>query len=233
MKNNISIAFGAVIENVVSGSGADSITGNSSKNEITGGKGNDNIDGKLGIDMAVYDANFADAKLSSFIDYGSDPQSISLDTAWNIILENEVDTLRSIERIKFNDTYVALDLDGNAGKTVKLLAAVLGKGSVMNKEYIGAGLHALDNGMTYEALMAAAIEVVFGSDSAGASVVGALFENLVGSAAPQSILDEYGTLLDSGAMTAVELGIAVADHSQNAINIDLVGLQSSGIEYII
>ena len=233
LKNNISIAFGAVIENVVSGSGADSITGNSSNNRITGGRGSDNIDGASGIDVAIYDVNFVDASLSNFVDYGSSGQNIKLGTAWNVILLNETDTLRNVERIKFNDTYIALDLDGNAGKTVKLLAAVLGKVSVTNREYVGAGLHALDNGMSYEVLMKAAMDVVFGSNPTGAAVVGALYENLVGSPAPQSILDEYGALLDSGSMTATELGIAVADHSLNATNIDLIGLSSSGVEYLV
>jgi len=87
--------------------------------------------------------------------------------------------------------------------------------------------------MSYEVLMKAAMDVVFGSNPTGAAVVGALYENLVGSPAPQSILDEYGALLDSGSMTATELGIAVADHSLNATNIDLIGLSSSGVEYLV
>ncbi len=232
-KNNISIAFGAVIEDVISGSGGDTITGNSSNNRITGGKGSDFIDGASGIDMAIYDANFIDASLNSFVDYESSGENIYLKTAWNVVLSSDTDTLRNIERIKFNDTYIALDLNGNAGNAVKLLAAVLGKSSVENKEYVGAGLNALDNGMTYEGLMQAAIDVVFGPDPSGASVVGAFYENLAGSPAPQSILDEYGALLDDKTMTPTELGIAVAEHSLNATNIDLIGLASTGVEYMI
>jgi len=232
-KDNISIAFGAVIEDVISGSGGDTITGNSSNNRITGGKGSDTIDGASGVDMAIYDANLIDASLNSFVDYESSGENIHLKTAWNVVLANDTDTLRNIERIKFNDTYLALDLNGNAGNVVKLLAAVLGKSSVGNKEYVGAGLHALDNGMTYEGLMKAAIDVIFGPNPTGASVVGAFYENLAGSPAPQSILDEYGALLDDKTMTPTELGMAVAEHSLNATNIDLIGLASTGVEYMI
>ena len=53
MENNISIAFGVTIENIISGAGDDSITGNSSNNKITGGVGSDEIDGGDGIDTAV------------------------------------------------------------------------------------------------------------------------------------------------------------------------------------
>jgi Ca2+-binding RTX toxin-like protein len=76
-------------------------------------------------------------------------------------------------------------------------------------------------------------DVVFGSNPSGASVVDLLYKNLVGSSAPQSVIDEYGGMLDNGSMTATELGIAVADHSLNATNIDLVGLAQTGVEYIL
>jgi len=233
LKNNFSIAFGAGIENVVSGSGADTISGNSLGNRITGGFGDDVLDGKGGIDLATYSVERKEAVLNSFVDYSSSGENISLGKAWNVVLKSETDTLRNIERVKFNDTYVALDLTGNAGKTVKLLAALLGKASATDKAYVGAGLNALDNGMSYEALMKSAIDVVFGLNPSGASIVGTLYENLVGSPAPLSIIDEYGGMLDNGSMTSAEFGIAVADHDLNANNIDLVGLTQTGVEYIL
>jgi len=233
LKNNFSIAFGADIENVVSGSGADTISGNSLDNRITGGFGDDVLDGKGGIDLATYSVERKEAVLNSFVDYSSSGENISLGKAWNVVLKSETDTLRNIERVKFNDTYVALDLTGNAGKTVKLLAALLGKASATDKAYVGAGLNALDNGMSYEALMKSAIDVVFGLNPSGASIVSTLYENLVGSPAPQSIIDEYGGILDNGSMTSTEFGIAVADHDLNANNIDLVGLTQTGVEYIL
>lgn len=47
---NLAIAFGAVIENAVGGSGADSITGNDAANALTGGGGDDTLDGGAGND---------------------------------------------------------------------------------------------------------------------------------------------------------------------------------------
>ena len=81
--------------------------------------------------------------------------------------------------------------------------------------------------------MESAIEVVFGSNPSGASVVGVMYKNLVGSSAPQSVLDEYGSILNNGSMTPTELGIAVADNNLNAINIDLIGLAQTGVEYVV
>ena len=221
LKNNFSIAFGAVIENVITGSGADVIIGNSSNNVITGGLGGDTIDGDAGIDQAVYTENFTDVSL------------VKSGTVWNIASGTDKDTLSNIERLKFNDKHIALDLDGNAGKTVKLLAALLGKESATNETFVGAGLKALDDGMSYEDLMKVGLDVVLGTAPSGASVVDLLYKNLVGSPAPQSILDEYGSMIDSGSMTATSLGIAVADHSLTATNIDLIGLAQTGVEYIL
>ena len=110
---------------------------------------------------------------------------------------------------------------------------MLGKESATNKEYVGAGLKLLDGGMSYEALMELGIGILLGANPSGASVVDLLYKNLVGSTAPQSILDEYGSMIDSGSMTATSLGIAVAEHSTTATNIDLVGLSQTGVEYII
>ena len=221
LKNNFSIAFGAVIENVITGSGADVIIGNSSNNVITGGLGGDTIDGDAGIDQTVYTENFTDVSL------------VKSGTVWNIASGTDKDTLSNIERLKFNDKNIALDLDGNAGKTVKLLAALLGKESATNETFVGAGLKALDDGMSYEDLMKVGLDVVLGTAPSGASVVDLLYKNLVGSSAPQSILDEYGSMIDSGSMSAADLGIAVADHSLTATNIDLIGLAQTGVEYIL
>ncbi len=56
---NVAIAIGAVIENAVGGSGADTIYGNAADNLLTGGLGNDIIDGGLGSDTVVFSGNRA------------------------------------------------------------------------------------------------------------------------------------------------------------------------------
>lgn len=47
---NLSIAYGAVIENAIGGAGADTINGNAAANTLSGGAGNDTIDGATGAD---------------------------------------------------------------------------------------------------------------------------------------------------------------------------------------
>ena len=221
LKNNISIAFDAVIENVITGSGADVIIGNSSNNVITGGLGGDTIDGDAGIDQAVYTENFTDISL------------VKSGTVWNITSGADKDTLSNIERLKFNDKHIALDLDGNAGQTIKLLGLLLGKDQATNKTYIGAGLKLLDDGMTYEQLMQAALDVVLGPNASSLSVVEMIWGNLIGPPTPADNISQYSALIDNGTYTSAGLAIVAADHSLNTTAIDLVGLASTGVEYII
>ncbi|MDG2421786.1 MAG: hypothetical protein P8N40_08810 [Gammaproteobacteria bacterium] len=232
-QGQITVNFGTEIENLIGSNHSDVLTGNGLANVLTGGKGSDVIDGDSGIDTAVYAVNFNEVTLANFVDYGSSGENIELKTSWNIIQGNETDTLKNVERLKFKDKYIAIDLDGNAGITVKLLAALLGKESVKNKEYVGAGLKLLDGGMSYEALMDLGIEVLLGANPTGSTVVDLLYKNVVGEQAPQSILNEYGATIDNGSMTAAELGVAVANHELNSVNINLVGLAQTGVEYLL
>ena len=218
----ITVNFGTEIENLIGSSFSDLLTGNNLDNILTGGRGSDLIDGMLGIDTAVYELD----RGSAVITFSKD------DDVWNVISESNIDSLKNIERLKFNDINVALDLDGNAGKTVKLLSALLGSEGALNPYYIRAGLKALDAGMTYESLMAAGLEFVLGPEPPSTAVINLFYENLVGSNAPESILSEYKALLDEGSLTPSYLGVAVAEHSLNAVNINLVGLKETGVEYI-
>ncbi len=65
--DNLGIAFGALIENAVGGSDADTLSGNNLNNmlaggggndTLNGGEGNDTLDGGDGVDTAVFSGNF-------------------------------------------------------------------------------------------------------------------------------------------------------------------------------
>ena len=84
MTDNLGIAFNAIIENAIGGSGADTITGNSSRNNIEGGAANDTIDGGAGIDTAIYKDSS-----SNFIITKNDNGTVSV----NHSLKNETFTI--------------------------------------------------------------------------------------------------------------------------------------------
>jgi Ca2+-binding RTX toxin-like protein len=169
----ITVNFGTTIENVIGSAFDDALFGNAQANAITGNGGSDTIDGGDGTDIAIYSESLSAITLSSSKEDGS--------VTWEITLANEdKDTLLNVERLSFNDTRVALDLDGHAGSTAKLLGAFLGSAGVSNKNFVGIGLQYLDAGGTYESLMELAISTVFGETPNSRSVVATFYQNLTG-----------------------------------------------------
>jgi hypothetical protein len=142
---------------------------------------------------------------------------------------DDTDYLTNIERLKFSDKSIALDLDGNAGTTAKILGAVFGKDAVNNKNYVGIGLNFLDTGWSYDNLAGLALE------AAGAKtndqIVSLLWTNVIGTNPTAADKQPFIALLENG-MSAGALAHLAADTSYNTTNINLVGLAQTGIEYI-
>jgi hypothetical protein len=185
--------------------------------------GKSSINGEQGIDSVVFPSgkiNFTLLKISE-----------SLNTFF--IKEKDTYTpdveIKNIERILFSDAYLAIDLNGNAGTTAKILGAVFGKESVANKNYVGIGLHFLDSGWTYDNLAGLAL------DAAGAKtndqIVSLLWTNVIGTKPTAADKQPFIKLLENG-MTAGALAHLAADTAFNITNINLVGLAQTGIEYI-
>ena len=120
-------------------------------------------------------------------------------------------------------------MNGNAGTTAKILGAVFGKDAVSNKNFVGIGLHFLDAGWTYDNLAGLALE------AAGAKtndqVVSLLWTNVIGTKPTAADKLSLIALLENG-MSAGALAHLAADTSFNTMNINLVGLAQTGIDYI-
>lgn len=228
--------YGLAGNDVIDGAGGDDwINGGDDNDTITGGLGNDIIDGGSGIDAAVYSLAYG-ASLQK--NYSIQKQS---NGDWKITYigpsvamfptqpTEGVDTLTNIERLKFANESVALDLAGNAGIVSKILGAVFGNESLMNKNYVGIGLQLMDSGWTYDNLASLAL------NAAGAKsndqIVDLLWTNVIGFKPTASDKAPYISLLENG-MSAGALAHLAADTSFNTSNINLVGLAITGIEYI-
>ncbi len=226
----VAIAHGVTLENVVGTDLNERIIGNAANNRFTSGDGNDILDGGDGRDTSVHTRPRADYTVSK------------TDTGFTVTSKylkmtsqggfSHVDTLTSMERLEFTDTKVALDLNGNAGSAAKILGAVFGKASLSSREYVGTALGLLDGGMSYRNLMDAALNVKLGAAADSTALVNLLFQNIVGAAPSAADLATYTGLLDSGALARADLAVSAADHALNQSNINLVGLATTGIEYV-
>jgi hypothetical protein len=200
---------------------ADTLTGGTGNDTLTGLAGNDTLDGGAGVDTAV----FTGVRTGYTVTRSATGFTVSSSA-------EGTDTLTNIERLKFSDVSLALDLSGNAGTTAKVLGAVFGREGLTNKLFVGIGLQLLDAGTSYQALMQAALAAKLGANASNTAVVNLLYTNVIGNAPGPAELALYKGLLDSGAMTQAALGVLAADTVFNTTKIDLTGLANTGIEYL-
>jgi hypothetical protein len=223
-----SVVGGAVVDaagaNWLTGSASiDALFGTVGHDTLSGLGGNDSLNGGTGTDTALYTGNRASYTTTKTA------------AGWTVSSAAEgLDTLANIERLKFADTTLALDLAGNAGTTAKILGAVFGPASVSNKGYVGIGLDYLDNrGYSYTQLMQLALDARLGANASYDAVVDLLYSNVVGAMPDTAEHNYYVGLLNTKTFTPASLGVLAADTTQNTVNINLLGLASTGIEYSI
>jgi len=219
-----------VSNKLILSSASEKAFGYAGSDQFTGLAGDDFIDGGSGLDFAIYRSTRNDYVIGWDTNSNllvEDKRALSL-LSDKILLDGK-DQLASIERLVFSDKSLALDLSGSAGTTAKILGAVFGKNSVLNKSYVGIGLSFLDAGWTYDNLAGVAL------DAAGAKtndqIVSLLWTNVIGTNPTASDKQPFIALLENG-MTAGALAHLAAETSFNTTNINLVGLAQTGIEYI-
>ena len=205
--------------------GDDILVGFGDGGVLSPGLGNDLLVGGNGVDVASF------AIASNQVSLLKSSSGLS-DHDWKIKTEVENNTLISVERISFKDKKIALDLEGSAGITAKVLGAFLGEAGVSQPDLVGIGLGLVDNGLTYEGFLEQAIVAIFGPDPSGADMVKHFYQSLTGQAAPEALVNQYAGLIDGGSLAPVDLAMQVAESELNIQNVGLIGLTQTGLDYI-
>ncbi|MBL6805150.1 MAG: hypothetical protein ISQ56_07480, partial [Pseudomonadales bacterium] len=218
------INFGTRIEKVIGTALGDTLVGDEFNNWLVGGAGNDNLTGGAGVDTALILAKRATTTVSRL-------EGNAIDAQWQLKRGTEIDRLTGIERVEFSDYGLALDLDGNAGETAKLLGVLLGADSLSDRELVAAVLDYADSGFSLETMLAIGLNHLLGVSPSGAAVVNLLHRALTGVEARPALLEDYGGRIDRGEMTAVELALLAAETDLNSMNLDLVGVSNTGLAY--
>lgn len=215
----------ALADHLIGTAGVDQLTALAGDDRLDGGQGNDRLDGGAGIDLAVFSA----ARQSATV----------LSTATGFAVTSTLDgadMLTDIERLQFADLNLALDLSGHAGSVARVLGAVFGPQFLTHKDHVGIGLDLLDRGATVTDLVAMALNtdafVQLAGSRSNTDVVARLYTNVTGAAPSASDLAYFVDLLDRGIYTQVALAQFASETDANAVHIDLVGLASSGLEYV-
>lgn len=205
---------------------ADRFVGSSGDDCFAGHGGNDSIDGGAGLDTAVYEG----ARSSFTLTHGTDGWQLT-DTRG----AEGSDHLNGVERLRFGDVSVALDLQGHAGTAARLLGALFGPAAVARADWAGAALAILDRGTSGTALAELAVASATFAEQAGshgnADFVRWVYRNVTGEAPTPAQEAQYVALLDSGQFTQGELAVLASQTAQLAERIGLAGLADTGWVY--
>ena len=210
------------------GNGLDNyLVGNESNNHFSGVGGNDTIDGQAGLDTVL----FAGPRTRY--------ATIALATSFTVTDSSGgdgSDTVRNVERLAFSDRKVALDmgLTQAGGGAALLIGAVLGQSALAAKlPLVGSVIALLDQGFTSQILSGAVMRL----DIWGA---------LAGGTSNTSIASYLLTTVNGAAPDATTLASAVAaltndpqgdflwhlaESSANQVQVGLVGLAATGLEF--
>ena len=214
--NNVAIAAGSLIENVMGSPYDDVIIGNAQNNLVTFMGGNDIVDGQGGVDTIRLWSKSTEFKVAKDTSTGY----------WNVEAVNNISgsmELQNTERLIYTDTAWALDTGDaqSAGRTAKILGAVFGKEGLANMTYRGIGLFYFDYGMSYEALTLLALDARVGPGASKETVAQLLQANVP------------GLVVNAGAYaTTTAMAMYAQESALNKTMVDVVGLATAGMPYL-
>lgn len=140
--------------------------------------------------------------------------------------------LDSVERIKFTDKSLALDIDGNAGQAYRLYKAAFDRAP--DKAGLGFWIDQMDRGASLSTVAAGFVAsnefiTLNGSNPASAELTASLYQHVLGRSPDQVGLSYWIGKLDSGAMSRAEVLMGFSESSENQIAVS--GQTQNGIEY--
>ncbi|MBI2770817.1 MAG: hypothetical protein HYX47_14415 [Burkholderiales bacterium] len=212
---------------------ADTLAGSALADTFTGLGGNDVIDGGTGIDTAIYStarANYSITRTSSGFSVANPSGT------------EGTDTLSNMERLRFSDQSVALDMGvaQAAGQTQLLLGAVLGRALLATKTpLLGTVIGLFDQGFTIADLSGALMRLdIWGllanggaASATNQQIANYLLTTVNGSAPDAATLASATASINTGVQGAFLAQLAVS--AANQTQVGLVGLADTGLVYTL
>jgi len=200
----------------------DRIIGGYHHDSLEGGLGNDFLNGGAGRDTAIFSG-----PLNNYI--------ISVDSTTTVrdlsAARDGTDTLISIERIKFTDTHVALDIENIAGKAYRLYKAAFDR--TPDLKGLGYWINDMDRGVTLETVSSgfmASDEFIlrYGANVSDNDFIKLLYENVLDRQPDQTGYEYWQRDMANG-MSREKMLINFSESFENKANVS--ELISNGIQY--
>ena len=224
--NQLTVLYERVLAgaDAISGSSySDRLYGYSGNDFIQGAAGNDIINGGDGTDTAIY--------ANSRADY-----SIGAVSTWTQIAAQNgtdgTDALVNVERLKFTDGCVAIDIDGNAGEAYRLYKAALDR--VPDETGLGDWIYALDTGLldlggvASGFINSAEFKGKYGNAPTNDEFITLLYQNVLDRLPDAQGFADWQRAFDLG-QTRESVLIGFSESPENQANV--IALIANGIQY--
>ena len=179
--------------------GDDLLIGGEGSDTLVGGPGNDTLVGGSGLDFAVFAGTIGEYQ-ADFTDDGFLRITDSIALA-----RDGVNILQGIERLRFHDGDLALDVDGIAGQAYRIYKAAFDRQP--DPEGLGFWIGQMDNGLALSEvaqgfLGSAEFQRLYGTNPTNEQFVNALYQNILQRPGEQEGVDFWVGLLQAGASRA-------------------------------
>ena len=213
--------IGQEIRTLISDGPTYNITGNNKFLTVLADK---TFDGGAGVDTAIFSGRFSD-------------YTVSVNTAGHLTTTDNVagrdgrDSFVNIERFRFDDGTVAIDINGNAGQIYRLYKAAFDRQP--DEPGLGFWINVLDNGVDLKTVAGVAIDspefrANHYGDGSNKQFLNSLYLNVMDRAPDNEGLDFWITALENGTSRADVL-VGFSESNENYAN--TMGLIGGGIQY--
>lgn len=199
-------------------------TGTAGNDVLAGSAGNNALAGLGGLDMAVFSGARANYTVAEFIN----GHTVTAKTG-----ADGLDSLIGVERIKFADAHVAIDIDGVGGQAYRLYQAAYDRAPDLGG--VGFWIAKMDQGVSFAAVASAFLDQpefisLYGANSSNTTFVTKLYQHVLHRPLDQAGADFWVKGLDNG----VSRGEVLRGFSESAENIaQVVGTIGNGFEYTL
>jgi len=153
-------------------------------------------------------------------------------------LDQGMDSLTSVERLKFSDKGLAWDLlpTEHAGQALEFIG-LLAPGLIRTPAVVGDILALFDQGQSLQQVCQLALDVgvvnAFAGSNSKSALAAMAYRNVMGSEADAAMVDSLVGYMDGrqASYSPAEFMTVVAGLELNQVHIGLMGLQQTGVEF--
>lgn len=211
-------------DELVGSSRSEHLRGMEGDDVLMGSAGGDILDGGPGLDSVLYSG------LSQAYSFKWHADGL------HVTHGGDADTLKSMERVHFEDRSLAFDLDAEAGDALRLLAALSGTIHLNNEAIVGEFLWYVDAmglAQTAEFAVSSGLVSSLAGGSSDEALLNFLFSNLTGARPGEADLQWNLDYVRAAGLSQAQVIGLFAGLDITADRAGLVGVSSTGLEYLL